>query len=459
MSNTHKESQLMSSRSFRQFASALFVGALLLFMLAGVNVTPFHGDESTIIEMSRDWYRLIVDHNLSHVLYAAHPLDSAAQGDQELRLLNGVLSKYAIGLATSISGIAANDLTTRWIWGQDWYTNQYYNHIPVNPLLFIARMSSVLMAMLSVAFAFRIGLTLDGTRGAFLTAFIYATLPAVLLNGRRAMFEGAFLLATALLIFAALRIARQMQHDHRWRSWLFFGFAVGLTPAAKHTAVLPAIPIFVALLWLGRNHWLRTIQHMIVSFLVAGAVFLALNPAWWSQPLQMPSVVLKLRQEILNDQAIPTNLYHSTSDRVSALVDFTLGGPQYFEEQFDGPQGWQDWLRDQINAYSSSGLVGIDWSRLGIAAWVLIALGIAAMVRTAFLDHADRAHSAVTLTILAIVLFSVVAIFLVTPLAWQRYYLPLALPLAISLASGVFALVEIIRQIVQRTRTESLSLQ
>jgi 4-amino-4-deoxy-L-arabinose transferase-like glycosyltransferase len=448
----------MSSRSFGKITSALFVGALLLYMLAGVNLAPFHGDESTIIDMGRDWYRLVVDHDLASILYKPNVIEKA-RDDQNLRLLNGVLSKYGIGIATSIAGIPAKDLVTGWNWGQDWYTNQYYNHIAVNPLLFIARMSSILMAMLSVAFAFRIGLMLDGPRGAFLAAFIYATLPAVLLNGRRAMFEGAFLLATALLIFAALRLAQHLRHDTRWRSWLFFGFALGLTPVAKHTALLPAIPIFVALLWLGRKHWLRTIQHMIVSLLVAGAVFLALNPAWWSQPLQMPDVVLKLRQEILNGQTIPSNLYHSTSDRVSALVNFTLGGPQYFEEQFNGPQGWQDWLRDQINAYSTSGVVGIDWSRLGIVAWVLIALGIAAMFRSAFLNHVDRARSAVALTVLAIVLFSVVAIFLITPFAWQRYYLPLSLPLAVSFASGIVALVEIIRLIVQRTRTESLSLQ
>jgi 4-amino-4-deoxy-L-arabinose transferase-like glycosyltransferase len=449
---------LMSSRSLGKITSALFVGALLLYMLAGVNLAPFHGDESSIIDMSRDWYRLVVDHDLASVLYRPDVVDKA-RDDQNLRLLNGVLSKYGIGIATSIAGIPAKDLVTGWAWGQDWYTNQYYNHIAVNPLLFIARMSSVLMAMVSVALAFRIGFILGGFRVATIATVVYATLPAVLLNGRRAMFEGAFLLATSLLILAALRVARQMQTDTRWRRWLLFGVALGLAPAAKHTALLPAIPILAVILWLGRKHWLQTLKHVVVSLVIAGAVFFALTPAWWNHPLQMPSVVLKMRQDMLALQTIPTSLYQSTSGRVRALVDFTLGSPQYFEEQFSGPQGWQDWIRQQINSYEASGLTGLPWNRLGVIAWLLIALGLAAMFRLAFAKSAKRQCSDMMLTFLATTIFSVIAIFVLTPLTWQRYYLPLALLLSVSLSQGIVTLIQIIEYAGHMARTESLSQQ
>src|SRR5258706_13724555 len=373
----------MSPRSLGKFVAALYIGALTLYMLAGVTLAPFHGDESTIIEMSRDWYRLVVDHNLAAILYNPTPPDTAFQGDQDLRLLNGVLSKYGIGLAASVSGIAANDLPTRWLWGQDWYVNQYYGHIPVNPLLFIARMSSVLMAMVSIALAYRIGAVLSRPRVAALIAFIYATLPAVLLNGRRAMFEGAFLLATALLIFTALQLARHMQTDNRLRRWAFFAAALGLAPAAKHTAALPAIPILLVLLWLGRKHLLQTLRRMAISLVVAVLIFFPPSPAGWSPPLQMPGVVLKVPDELLGEQVGLFDTYQNTTDRVLALINYPFGRPQYFEEHFNGSQGSQDWLPDPITAYEQSQLVGIDWSQLGAVAWILIATGITVMIKQA----------------------------------------------------------------------------
>jgi 4-amino-4-deoxy-L-arabinose transferase-like glycosyltransferase len=389
------------------------------------------------------------------------PPDTAFQGDQELRLLNGVLSKYGIGLITSVSGIAENELNTRWIWGEDWYVNQYYGHIPVNPLLFIARMSSALMTLLSVALVFRIVRMLGNLNTAALITFIYATMPAVLLNGRRAMFEGAFLLATALLVFAAINLARYLLSSPRlqndWRRWVFFAITLGLAPAAKHTAILPAIPILMVLVWLGRKQFIKTAKWILVSFAIAGAVFLSLNPAWWSQPLEVPKAVLKFRQELLNQQLGFFNIYTNPADRVSALVGYTFGGPQYFEEHFNGPQGWQDWLKDQIAAYQVSGLTGVQWSQLGIAAWAFIVIGIAGMFSKAFARHVEQQNlpQAANLTLVAVTIFSVPAIFVLTPLAWQRYYLPLALPLAAAMGIGIITLINVIPVLITQIRKAS----
>src|SRR5258707_10681104 len=135
-----------------------------------------------------------------------------------------------------------------------------------------------------------------------------------------------------------------------------------------------------------------------------------------------------------------------------SLVNYTLGSPQYFEEHFAGPQGWQDWLHDQINAYEYSGLAGVDWSRLGVAAWLLIVLGIATMTRTAVLKTSNQARANTSLIFLFVVLFSIPVIFVLTPLAWQRYYLPLAPPLTISLALGIVTLVQIISPFVRSVR-------
>src|SRR5215510_11017733 len=70
----------------------LYVGILIFYVLAGARLVPFHGDESTILYMSRDWFK-----SPSALAYGAFPPGSGEAMDQELRLLNGVVSKDSYG--------------------------------------------------------------------------------------------------------------------------------------------------------------------------------------------------------------------------------------------------------------------------------------------------------------------------------------------------------------------------
>src|SRR6266436_5005696 len=106
----------MSRRSQQHFIAAMFISLLILYLLAGILLVPFHGDESTIIHKSRDWY-LLTQGNLSAILYSPTPADPA---EQELRLVNGVVSEYSIGLLASLSGLGLHDLPEQWLWGADW---------------------------------------------------------------------------------------------------------------------------------------------------------------------------------------------------------------------------------------------------------------------------------------------------------------------------------------------------
>src|SRR5476651_690286 len=78
----------MIRRSHSRFIDAAFVGLLILYLLAGITAAPFHGDESTIIHKSRDWF-LLAQGKLATLLYSATPVEPA---EQELRLVNGVVS-------------------------------------------------------------------------------------------------------------------------------------------------------------------------------------------------------------------------------------------------------------------------------------------------------------------------------------------------------------------------------
>src|SRR5450432_2301818 len=192
----------MLRRRDHHFIQATFVGLLILYLLAGIISVPFHGDESTIIHKSRDWF-LLAQGKLAILLYSATPVEPA---EQELRLVNGVVSEYSTGLLASLSGLGLHDLPEQWLWGADFDYNQANGHIPASPLLFVARLASALLTAISIALVFAIARWLGGAGSGYLAATLYTLMPEVLLNGRRAVFEGATLVAVSLVMVGGLAV-------------------------------------------------------------------------------------------------------------------------------------------------------------------------------------------------------------------------------------------------------------
>lgn len=417
----------------------VFVAALALYTLAGLRLAPFHGDESTIIFMSRDWFRLVRG-DFGSMVFREPPLEPSAQIEQELRLVNGVVSKYLIGLFAGLVGLGIDDLNTPWDWLQGWHENLYFNHLPGDKLLIAGRLSSALMLALSVAAVFGIGWRVGGPKlyraSAWLSALVYATMPAVLINGRRAMFEGATLLTTALVILAGLEVIAWGGGRPRKSSrisgaplaWLTLGVAAGLALASKHNAALTIFPIFAALLWIGRRDALRTAGSTAAALLAGGAVFLALNPAWWSAPLRVPGEVLRLRSTLLADQTSGLGGYSSAAERIGALVTRPFGAAQYYEVE----AGWPEWIGGQIAAYQAAGVGGIDWGALSLPVLLLIMLNGAVASLAA-----DRARG---LLIIAATAVSCIGVLILNPIPWQRYYLPLNPLFAVLFGLGLGAL-------------------
>lgn len=408
---------------------ALYTSALIMYVVAGMAAVPFHGDESTIIYMSRDWFQLVAERDLQSVLFRNPPPDPRAATDQQLRLVNGVISKYAIGLGASLMGWTINDINEQWLWGADWAFNTQTGHIPSKQLLFVSRLTSTLMTALSVAVVFAIGRQMGGRSTAWIGAGIYALTPAVLLNGRRAVFEGATFLFSALAIWTALILARRLWcKTESWRNWLAFGVASGLALAAKHTTLIILVPIFASLAALGWRSWSRTLLRSGVAALLAIVVFLALNPAWWSAPLQTPREVLRLRQALLTGQSAFYGGYKSVTERLLTLLREPFGNPQYYEDA----KGWPDWIGGQIVAYEGSGLAGIRLGMLSYFVLPLAALGLYVVFRLP--GSWRRLFMAVSLFVFAM-------IFILTPVPWQRYYLPLAALWAVLCSLGISALI------------------
>jgi 4-amino-4-deoxy-L-arabinose transferase-like glycosyltransferase len=415
----------------RRLFDGLFIAVLIVYLLAGIRAVPFHGDESTIIYMSHDWWTLWRD-PLS-LRYQPDILPSPAAMDQDLRVLNGVLSKYAIGALLSAAGFPESALNTPWNWEIDWWENLYYGALPSLPVLFISRLSSALFAALGLAFFFAAAKKLLGRGGGHLATLILTLLPAFLLNSRRAMFEGAFLFGMGFLLLMTLRLLQRP--DQRWR-WVGLGVAAGLVVAAKHTGVFWAasVGIVVIVYTVKRPAWFTA--NAGLSVLVALGVFFALNPVWWGDPTQAPSLIRR-RAGLFSGQIKEADkLFATPLDRVVGLVALPVGPPQYEE---DYRHDWRDYIGPEIDLYEDSVMRGGAWP-LGLAAAFALIGFVVLNVR----------RQAVAFAVIGLFVFNALVLLFVNPLAWQRYYLPLAMPLALLMAAGIVTLARALSRLISR---------
>jgi 4-amino-4-deoxy-L-arabinose transferase-like glycosyltransferase len=415
------------SRSRRQFLDSLWIGLLILYVLAGVVITPFHGDESTIIFMSRDFDTLLSG-QASALHYRIPATDDPAA--QDLRLLNGNLIYYSIGLLRSLADIGVEDLNQQWDWSADYQQNVAVGHLPSPPLLFVARLWSALCTALSAAVMFAIGRRLGGRQLAWLTVLCYALLPTMLLNGRRATYEGAVLLATAFILLMALIIITHLRsYRMKVRYWLLFGLACGVAVAIKHNLLLVVTPLMLNILVVDRRR-----SSIVGLFLVGVAMtltFFVLNPAWWSFSPELPGEVLRLRADILRGQiqafgGFPAGV-EGWTQRIAAALTLIFTAPQYYEVN----AGWVEWIGSEIVRYERSGLAGIV---LPSIVWLFTLVIGVIMLRTDALGWLWRGVAAIVL----------VALILINPLPWQRYYLPLVPFAAVFCAAGIDWLIKLV---------------
>jgi hypothetical protein len=396
----------------------LYLGLLIIYILSGTALVPFHGDEATQIYMSRDYVYQFMERDLSKLAYSDNP---ASPTEQHLRLLNGTVSKYLIGLAWHLRGFTPEDLNEQWDWGADWNYNQTTGHAPSQDLLITARAASAILLAVGAIVIFVIGWQVGGLPTAYFASLFYALSPALLLNGRRAMMEGSFICFSLLTVLTAIWLLQRPS----WRSTLALGVSAGLAVASKHTAIFTVAAVFMAC---GIYVFTRTIRtwrvvpvHIYLRYFVAiglmGITFLVLNPAWWGDPIGRAGTVLGMREALLNEQVTFFGGYANFGERAAGFVrQVLIALPQYFEVE-----GWEGYIGDQIQAYEASVWRGVSvgGSVLGaLALCIMIGIGVWALIRGRKTRLAAR--WLVGVWALAMVLTTL----LLTPIEWQRYYLP-----------------------------------
>ncbi|MBK8138615.1 MAG: phospholipid carrier-dependent glycosyltransferase [Chloroflexi bacterium] len=409
----------------RCFAISLYLLALMLYALAGTPLAPFHGDESTLIYGSRDYFDQFVARDMQRVMN----LRDDDPMDHNLRLLDGRVQTYLGGFAYHLTGGTADGLNQPWLWGAPAQFNLDDGHVPDDRLLMAQRWAMALLLALSIPAAYGVGTQMGGMWGGLVMATLVAVSPNLALNGRRVMMEAPLLLFSLLTTLAALRIAASSQptanSGRRTAVYLLLlGLGAGMALGSKHSALFTVAPLFGALgLWmLWRRCW-RGVAGLMVAGVIATAVYLALNPAWWANPVDTGREMLALRTELLASQTANLGGYADFGGALRGFVEYAvLETPQYFEVA-----GWEE-VGTTIAAYEASPWVLsplMNAVRAAVTS-VCAALGIAALIR-----RRDGVAWVAGIWIIG----AVGSALLLTPLPWARYYLT-ALPAIYALAAA-----------------------
>ncbi len=423
--------------SRKRLADAAFLLALMIYILSGTPLVPFHADEAMQIAMAQDYFTLR-EGNFAALAYAP-PVE--VDSLQFLRLINGSLNKNLIGLLWEANGRTAQNLPGIYAWAMPYEWNQQQGNVPDEAGLHVARWGSALATALGVIPIFMLGWHLRLRSLAYPAALIYALHPVILLNGRRAMMEGTLILFTLLSLYwlVALIVA---EHSATARGFMkrlpmvvrygALGVLLALTVSAKQTGVVTAFAVVLAVFAARLTHRpfqpIRAVGWVFFMGGIALVAWFGLNPQYWNNPVGAVRATVDLRLNLLRGQATNGPLTHATTlDRIGAILTQPFLTPPQYAEAPD----WERRLAEPISAYQVSATNGWDWGPLiGGLFTALAALGLVVMWR----DARKR-----DLIAWAILLWggTHAAFSLTVPLNWQRYYLPLLLVGIVLAAEGL----------------------
>lgn len=418
---------------FKRVVDGLWLLALMIYVLAGMTIAPFHGDEPMQIYMSHDYATAFI-YKEPQRLMTNPPYD--IDSDAQLRIINGSVNRYAIGLSWHLAGMTNGDLPPRpgWDWGLDYQTNVDTGHRPSDALMNVSRLPSTLFLAFSIPLMFGIASHFGGRPAAYFASALYTLNPIILLNGRRAMMEGSMLFFGLLTILLAIIISRRREQGAGglWGWWAALILSGALALASKHTGLVFTVSalgwIFVAelLRWRWRSFLLTSLKLLVSSFLIAG-LFIGLSPALWNDPPARLQDLITARSVLLEIQ-IGNSLPMTAAERIFFIVfQPYVASLAHFELL---PWFQYEPITAEIQRYMASPLSGVQFGIFLGMLLTLLYLGGIAVVFTPRLRGFSWGQAAGLLVWLLVT----IAMLMVNPLPWQRYYIPL-IPLATLLST------------------------
>jgi 4-amino-4-deoxy-L-arabinose transferase-like glycosyltransferase len=422
---------------------ALWLIALCAYAFSAVMDAPYHGDETTYI-------------------FAANDFDIALRGDWDAlrvdgignigsyeRLMNGMVYPYTFGAFRYVLNI--QDIAMpghNWTWGVVWDQALASGSVVGDSLLIPARMLSTGYVAAAAIIMFGIGWRFGGRPTAYIASALLALNPILLLQGRRALPEGALMFIGLLTIWIASGIAARRERGQRagWGRWLALMLASALAICVKQTGLLFVAAAFA---WIVVPELIRRRR---IPFTVIGASFVtgvgalaiafALSPGLWNDPPQRLRELFNERVSLVNVQvSLDPNAPMSLETRALSILRQPFLTPlQHYESYgFAESPAFMAWTR----RYDASPLTGLRLDQPSLISGLLGAtLTAFAVVGTILVFRPRYNGGAPSSAAIGLFIWLTLAVgaLMVNPLPWQRYYLPL-LPIVVISASVTLAAV------------------
>jgi hypothetical protein len=431
----------MNSRSFSTFLFLIVLAAITIWYMVGVPAVPFHPDESTQLFTSGDVNIFL---NRASDLYWRP--DNENDPRQRYRELDAPLNHTILALGRWLAGQPA--LPVDWDWAKTWQENEQAGALPTPELLLAGRIAVAALFPFSVFFLFLAVRRAANDFAAWVAALLLATNALVFLHTRRAMAEGALLFTLTLSMWTLVKAEK--------RPWLI-AVPVALAFCAKQSLVALVPAGLLAVLWLpgvqniafGKKKITQQFGQAALYAITFIAIVFLLNPFLWSQPFPAAQAALHARQALASAQTAdrPDQALDTPGRKLVGLIGSVYITPPIFAETgnylAETSAAETAYLSNPLNALFRSIPAG---GLLLIAGLFGFALGFRRLVQPA---AGDRRRPGL---LLAAALIQTLALLVLIPLPWQRYYLPVVPYACLYAALGIDQFRTLLGDIIKRVR-------
>ena len=390
----------------------LLIGALTGFYFLGLNLVPFHPDESTHIFMSQDT-ELLFTQPLSLSWEQGLPFSNEIM----LRSLGAPLTKYLIGLARLITNVP--QLAADWNWSSSWDENVAGGAFPSLRLLLTSRAMTTSLLPFALIFLFAAIKRVYSKITAYVAVIFLGLNPLLLLHGRRAMNESAVLLGICFFIWAV--------SQEKIRPWLL-GLSLAIAFAAKQStiALLPIGIIAVCKPFKIPSDPNSIAKRIAVLTFFFGVTTYIMNPFFWKNPIQSAIYSYKLTTELQANQL--ADYYPLADDAKKQTLPYrtiALFTNLYLNQPRTADVGnYLDEIEAHEKAYFNYPLHDLGRRKIPAAVFLVLSLTGFILGVLRILSPSETSKSATFYLLLATTLqFFIILFFL--PLPWQRYIIPL----------------------------------
>jgi Dolichyl-phosphate-mannose--protein O-mannosyl transferase len=372
---------------------------------------PFERDESQWISTS-SVYEAYINGDFSSPLWAP----------SYWTMTQPPLGRYIIGMGRHWGGLGNVQLNTPWDWTQSNQTNEANGAMPSALLIWWSRTPMCLFTGITYFLAFLLLRRFGGRLLAYLglgLCFLNTYFSMTLL---RAWGDATLLvcISMALILSYSLLDAEKKSRNSVYLFTFAFGVAAGLAESAKLNGVLLlGAGGIISILLAVRSPRTRTlkIRQILVSVLIllisSQAMFIALNPFLWRDPLMMTLLMFYDRSAEITAQR-------------AHFPQFTIGGlsqriPLLFQQIFHRFASLQFW--------------GASWLSLSLCLLGIVVIGV-----NAYQFLRRQQHNPASLALLLVSIF-VAGPSLLTPLNLPRYYLMPVFFSTLYIAVGIWWLI------------------